>query len=200
MSPWISTLLIASLSLFIPAAIVVGARVRFGALVVCAGASAAVFAVFWLLLGGASALDGSNGPLGIVPVLVLLGGLLLMFAAWTLALDASTHARRWQWVELLTIAGVASFAAVLISISPPDPCLFVSPLERFGPFCPGAANPLIPLLLTAGYFAGPAAALAYGLGSRVAAPRLRRALPEGLTLSRLGNEGDPQMEVTTEPL
>jgi hypothetical protein len=199
MSEWATILLISAVSLVIPAAIVVGSRVRFGALVVSAGASAAAFVVFWFLLGGASGLDGSDGPTGIVPVLVLLGGLLLMFAAWALALHASAQVRLWPWVGLLTVAGVATFAAVLISISPPDPCIFG---QRFGPPAVCAPNPLAQLLVTAGYFALPAAALAYGLGFRVAAS-LSRTPPEGITVSQLGDgeiDSGSQPEITIEPL
>jgi hypothetical protein len=198
MSPWAITLLIASMSLVIPAAIVVGSRVRFGALVVCAGASTAAFAVFWFVLGGARSF---YGQFGIVPVMVQSGGLLLMEAAWALALDASARARRWLWVGLLTIAGLASFAAVAISNSPPDPCLFAPP-GLGGPFCAEPINPLIPLLVTVGYFVGPAATLAFGLGFRIAASRPHRTLPEGLTVSRLGDEvgAGSQSEITTEPL
>jgi hypothetical protein len=199
MSPWTIILLISAVSLVILGAIVVGSRVRFGPLVVCAGASAAVFAVFWFLLGGINGLYG-NGPSGPIPLLLLYGGLLLMFAAWTLALDASTRARHWQWVGLLTVAGVALVAAVLISISPPDPCIFG---QRFGPSDFSACTPktLAQLLVTAGYFAGPDTALAYGLGFRGAAPR-PNTLPEGLTVSRVGTEDDgySQLEVSTEPL
>jgi len=47
---------------------------------------------------------------------LLLGGVLLLLAGWTLALNATAQARRWPWVALLTFAGLLTFAVMLSTI------------------------------------------------------------------------------------
>jgi hypothetical protein len=127
---------------------------------------------------------------------------LLLIAAWVLALHTAAQARHWWWVALLIVTGYLSFAAIVFSIAPPDRCMFGLPSSegRFYPYCAGP-NLLAQLLVLAGYLAGPAAALAYGLPdlrSRILgirSPILRpRELPEGLSVSPLSADGDTELE------
>lgn len=192
--PSLQELLFDALCLVIPAAIVLGHRRSNGPLVVCGGAALCAFAAFWLLMGGINSFRyGTPGgfPVGI---LTFFGGILLLLAAWALALSAAAQARRWEWVGLLTAAGYLSVVAVIYSISPPDPCIFGPPpyyQGRFAPVC--TPHPFAYLLVIAGYLAGPAATLAYGLrpdGLR----RSSRALPEGVSVSSLRAASDPARE------
>ena len=197
-------LLIPAIPLVIPVAILLGHRRPAGSLLVCAGGALGIFAAFWLILGGINSLLFATSVGQIVSELAILaGGLLLLIAAWVLALHTAAQARHWRWVALLIVAGYLSFAAIIFSFAPPDRCMFGMPSDRsfvFGSSCAGP-NLLAQLLVLAGYLAGPAAALAYGLpdlrtrilGIRI--PILRpRELPEGLSVSPLSADSDAELE------
>jgi hypothetical protein len=190
-------LLWAALPLVIPVAIVLGYRRPAGPTVVTACAAMAAFLVFWVVLGGIGALEfGGSGNL-VVHLLVLIGGLLLLIATWTICLTGAALARHWRWLALLVLAGYLSFVAVLTSIAPPNPCFFASPshIEGFAsPVCMPASQ-LQQLLIIAGYFAAPAAALVYAL--RAQAPRAW-PLPEGLAVSPLGDLPGPDAEADAD--
>ena len=192
--PSLQELLFAALCLVIPAAIVLGHRRSTGPLVACGGAALCAFAAFWLLMGGINSFRyGTPGgfPVGI---LTFFGGVFLLLAAWTLALSAAAQARRWEWVGLLTVAGYLSVVAVMYSFASPDPCIFGPPPNYEGQFAPACTpHPVVYLLVIAGYLAGPAATLAYGLrpdGLR----RSSRALPDGLSVSSLRAASVPTEE------
>lgn len=192
--PSVQELQFAALCLVIPAAIVLGYRRPNGPMIVCGGAAFGAFVVFWLLLGGVSALASDTPAHYLVLILTFYGGILLLLASWTLALSTATHARRWRWVGLLTAAGYLSVAAVFFSISQPDPCIFGAPPERglMTPFC-ATSFPLMRLLVIACYLAGPAATVVYGL--RPGSPRHgSRTLPEGLSVSSLRAASAPTGE------
>jgi len=188
------------LSLVIPAAILAGHRRPAGPIVVSSGGACAAFAIFWLVLGGIYALFGPPSPRTFLSPLVLLGGVLLLLAAWSLALGAAAQARRYRWFALLSVAGSLSLAVVYISVASPDLCLFDTPstTNAFAFGCT-ASNPTAQLLVAGGYLAGPAAAIVYSLRGRGARTG---ALPEGLSVSPLGamTEADGEPEVWTERL
>ena len=188
------------LSLVIPAAILAGHRRPAGPIVVSSGGACAAFAIFWLVLGGIYALFGPPSPRTFVSPLVLLGGVLLLLAAWSLALGAAAQARRYRWFALLSVAGSLSLAVVYISVASPDLCLFDTPstTNAFAFGCT-ASNPTAQLLVAGGYLAGPAAAIVYSLRGR--GPRTG-TLPEGLSVSPLGamTDADGEPEVWTERL
>jgi len=198
--------LIPAVPLVIPVAILLGHRRPAGSLIVCAGGALGIFAVFWLILGGINSLFFATSEGQLVSELgVLVSGLLLLIAAWALALHTAAQARHWWWVALLIVAGYLSFAAVVFSIATPDRCMFGLPSDTtfifgIGSSCAGP-NLLAQLLVLAGYLAGPAAALAYGLSDLrtrildIRIPILRpRHLPEGLSVSPLSADGDAEVE------
>ncbi len=200
--------LIPAVTLVIPVAIMLGHRRPAGLLLVCAGGALGAFAVFWLLLGGINSLYSPVGLIvGPVGPVVFFGGLLLLIAAWVLALHTAAQARHGRWVALLIVAGYLSFAAIVFSIATPDRCMFGLPSSEGLSYSYCAGNPLAQLLVLAGYLAGPAAALAYGLPnprsrilgirtlSLLRALRLRpHKLPEGLSVSPLSADSDAELE------
>lgn len=198
--PSLQQLLVAALCLLVPAAIVLGHRRPSGPIIICSSAALGAFAAFWLLLGGINSLyvRGASGspPIGL---LLLFGGLFLLFAAWALALNAAAQARRTEWVILLTVAGYISVAAIIFSISQPDPCIFGPPpgVEPFGLSCT-ATYPFERLLIIAGYLVGPAATLAYGLRLD-GLSRRSRVLPEGVSVSSLRAPTGEAAALSDEP-
>lgn len=191
--PSLQQLLIAALCLVIPVAVVLGHRHPNGSIVVCGCAACGTFVVFWLLLGGINSLSSAQEHF-LVSILTFFGGILLLLASWTLALSAAAQTRRWPWVAALSTAGYLSVVTIFFSISQPDPCIFGSPpdSEFMSPVCT-TSYPLVKLLVIAGYLAGPAASLVYGLrpdGLRHGA----HTLPEGLSISSLRATSDPSAE------
>jgi hypothetical protein len=187
----------AALPLVIPVAIVLGYRRPTGPAVVTACAAIAAFLTFWMVLGGIGALEfGGSGNL-VVHLLMLIGGLLLLIATWTICLTGAALARHWRWLTLHVLAGYLSFVAVLTSIAPPNPCFFASPsrTEGFVPLMCTPASQLQQLLIIAGYFAAPAAALVYAL--RAQAPRAW-PVPEGLTDSPVGDLPGPDADADAD--
>jgi hypothetical protein len=188
---WQLVLLIASMSLIIPLAIVLGHRHPTGALLLSGGGSLVAFSALWLVFDGSSLLDGSATQAGTsggeIARAVLIAGTLLLIAAWTLALNAAVQARRWEWIVLLVLAGSLSFAALVAVLYLPDGCP-AGPPDAFGP-C--AVAPAAQMLIMAGTVAGPAAVLAYRLRTHIPWRVPGRAgLPEGLSISRLGTADD----------
>jgi hypothetical protein len=181
-------LLITSMSLIIPLAIVLGHRHPTGALLLSGGGSLVAFSALWLVFDGSSLLDGSNtspdGSTGggqVARIILIALGTLLLLAAWTLSLNAAAQARRWEWIGLLVLAGFLSFAALVAMLYLSDGCP-----DGIG-FGPCATAPTAQLLIMAGTLAGPVAVLAYRLRPHV---RWRAGLPEGLSISRLGTADD----------
>jgi hypothetical protein len=205
--PVVAVLLVASMSLIIPLAIILGHRQPGGALLFSGAGSLVAFSALWLVFDGASLLDGTNAsPDGGLSAGMIARGLLialgtfLLIAAWTLALNAAAQARRWAWTALLVLAGFLSFAALLAALFVPDPCL-VGPPAAAG-YCTPA--PAAQTLIIAGSLTGPAAALAYRLRATVP---WRAGRPEGLGASRLGAADDaggparhPDSDLRTEQL
>lgn len=189
--PSLQQLLIAALCLVIPIAIVLGHRRPNGPILVCGGVALGAFGVFWLLGG----FDPPTGGVWPISILTFFGGALLLLAGWALALSAAAQARRWGWVALLTTATYLSVVAIVYSISQPNPCVFgpSSGLASMGETCT-TIYPLVYWLVLAGYLAGPAATLAYGLrpdGLR----RSKREVPEGLSVSSLRAVSEPASEI-----
>ncbi len=118
-------------------------------------------------------------------------------ASWTLGLAASAQSRRWAWVALLAMAGYLSALAIIVSAASPDPCLFppsfsnASLPENFT-YCQDA-NPLGSILVAAGYFLAPVAALASALTQGLVLRRI--GPPDGLRVSPLVADADPEMRV-----
>jgi hypothetical protein len=196
-------LLWAALPLVIPAAIVLGLGYRrpAGPTVVTACAAMAAFLVFWVALGGIGALELGGSDNLVIHLGVLIGGLLLLIAAWAMSLTGAALARRWRWLALLVLSGYVSFVAVLTSIAPPNPCFFASPsrIEGFVGLACAPASQLQQLLVIAGYFAGPVAALVYALRPETLHPW---TLPEWLTNSPVGtsSDSDADLDVRRERL
>lgn len=110
-----------------------------------------------------------------------LAGATLLVGAWALALAQACRARQWVWVALLCLAVYITAAAlVLFEASGYAFCLF-NPEA----FC-GQSDPVALPLFLASDFLAPAVLLAYALLAGVR--RQPRALPEGLTVSRLTAE------------
>src|SRR5262249_43079666 len=88
-------LLITSMLLIIPLAIVLGHRHRTGALLLSGGGSIVTFTVLWLVFAGSRLLDGSSTQAGtaegMVARVLMVVGTLLLLAAWTLALNAAAQ-------------------------------------------------------------------------------------------------------------
>jgi len=206
-------IIILAILLLIPAIILLGHRRPHGSIVLSSGAAIVVFAVFWLLGGTVGLYEGSTSA-DMVKVYIiqflLLGGLVLLIASWTLSLNAAAQARRWLWQALLVLAGLITFCMVLLLIFIPPwqmPCFFMqnSTPDSTNVLDPGAVpvcqpvNPLIPILIIAGYFVGPVAALLSAVRPSLLARRTlgfshAHQLPEGLTVSRLGAADEPTIE------
>lgn len=180
MIPWQLLLLPAMVLLVVPAAIIPGYRRSTGSIIVSGALTTAIFAVFWLILGGIYGLRASGGPGFPTELVTFYGGLLLTLVTWTLSLNAAAQSRRWVWVSLLFVAGYLTFAAVFVSLFSVQPCVTDPGLGA----CPGS-DPLRQGLIFAGYLACPVAALVYGIR---APGRHARELPEGLTVTSLRKE------------
>lgn len=122
--PSMQQLLFAALCLVIPIAIVLSHRHPSGPIVICSWVAFAAFGVFWLLLGGVNSPTRDAPGHILMSILTFFGGILLLLAAWVLALNAASEARRWGWVALLTIATYLSALAIIFSITQSDPCIF----------------------------------------------------------------------------
>ncbi|PWT75054.1 MAG: hypothetical protein C5B60_05895 [Chloroflexi bacterium] len=184
--------------LVIPATILLGHRRPYGGIVLSSGATLVIFALFWLL-GGPSALYSRNYNAGGVFILfLLLGGVVQLVACWALSLNAAAQARRWLWDALLIVGGLLTFGTILLLfLTPLEQCVYAQQFSPFGPDCP-PINPLVPILIFAGYFVGPAAALVYGVRPSLLDIRSLRGrtpqLPEDLTVSRLSTPDEPTVE------
>ncbi len=179
---WALALQIPLLALVIPAAIIIGQRVRGGPLVVAGAAALLAFVAFWLV-GTTRALSGGNPFNGVSLIYIFFGGVILLLGAWALALAQAVSERRWAWVALLSLAVYLTFAALFaIALSPYSACMF-APQQ---PYC-ASTNQTMQALLTAGSFMGPGAILVFAL--RAYLPR-RGAPPVGLNVSRLGATDD----------
>ncbi len=194
MDQWKPLLLTALISLAIPLAILLGSRRPNGSLIVTSSGAILAFAVFWFPLGGMSGFQaGQHHP---VDLIVYNGGLLLLLASWVLALGMSVQARQWGWIALLVGAGYLSMLAYLAAEDPPDVCIFPYPIEGITDFC-HPLNALEPVLIIAGHFFAPLAALAPVVARRLIPRRL--GLPDGLRISPLAttseSETDPEMRV-----
>jgi hypothetical protein len=196
MSAWLGLTPVALVPLVIPLAILLGLRTPYGSLAVTSSAAILALAAFWFLLGGISGLRGGFSGHYPLNIYLLASALLLLVASWGLGLSASAQARRWAWVALLIGAGYLSALAVIVSVASPDPCLFPpsfasSSLPYGVSYCQGA-NPLGGLLVAAGFFLAPVAALVSALpllSRRSLLPR-RLGPPDGLRISPLATASD----------
>jgi hypothetical protein len=187
--------------LAIPAMSLLGHRRPHGGIVLTSGSALVTIALFWLL-GGLPALYnpspfGGGGLIVILPFL-LLGGVVQLVACWALSLNAAAQARHWLWAALLIVAGLLDFGTIVLPfVTSPAQCLSAEQSSSFSPECP-PNNPLVPILIFAGYFVGPAAALVYGVRPSLLDVRTLRGrtpqLPDDLTVSRLGAPDESTVE------
>ncbi len=167
-------LLPSAIFLIIPIAILLGRQRPWGPILVTSVGALVVSAVFWIPLDGFGFFGVSNNPangpttsnLGFSPLapLFFYGGLLLVVAGWTLAINASARAGQGGWILLLVVTGYLSFLALLISVYDPNFCLlnFEPSGFTFGPLCP-AVNPAAQDIVKAAHLLGPATVLVYAL-------------------------------------
>lgn len=186
---WMFALQNGLLALVIPAAIIIGHRVRGGPLFVIGGGALLAFLIFWL-----SVLDGASSDYAITVFYVFLGGMLWLLGAWALALADAARERRWVWVALLSFAVYFTVVALLAALlSPYAACLFGSQQ----PYCV-SANQNEQTLLRVGSFIAPVVIMLYALRASV----LRRdAPPAGLSASHLSDapNAEPGDEPVAEP-
>jgi hypothetical protein len=208
---WLTSLMPNALvPLVIPAAILVGLLLRRpqGIVIATAGAAILALAAFWIPAGGISGLRYASSGQYPFNIYVLACALLLFMASWALSLAASAQSRRWAWVALLVAAGYLSALAIIVSVASPDPCLFPPSFSNASlpinvSYCQGA-NPLGGILVAAGYFLAPVAALASALPLAIAQGSIGRRLgpPDGLRVSPLATtpDGDTDPEMRVERL
>ena len=179
--PWLTFVIIAALALLIPLAVLIGQRTPGGPIVVASGGALLAFAGYWVMIGilSASPVDEQRPPDLLPSSLVLTAGIVLLVAAWTLALADAAQGRRWGWVALLSLGFYANVAAAYwLGSSSFLSCLLAGPQS----FCP-PYNHFTAMLIIAGSFVGPGVALTYALRAPTAG---KRTLPDGLSVSPLG--------------
>lgn len=176
-SIWASAAPYALLPLVIVPLILIGRLLPNGAITATSGAAVIALSFFFTFLNGGYGLS-SMGPTGLTSVIVWLLGLLLVFAAWTLALADATQARRWRWLLPLTLSAYLSFCALLALAISPDPCLF-QPGRNVGPGglqC-GAPDQALHLLTVIGCYIGALTALLYSLRDTIPGRAARNSSP-----------------------
>jgi hypothetical protein len=159
---WTSAALYALLPLVVVPIILIGSLLPNGAITVASGAAVIALSVYFTFLNGGYGLLA--GPSNLTSVIVWLLGLLLLFAAWILALADAAQGRRWRWLLPLTLSAYLSFCALLALAISPDPCLF-QPGLNVGPGglqC-GAPDQALHLLTLVGCYIGALTALLYSL-------------------------------------
>jgi hypothetical protein len=189
---WRPALEVPLLALVIPAAILVGQRVRGGPLLVASGGALLGFVIFWAsgLTGGFSSGNTFNYDAFVVYTCVFFGAVMLLLGAWALALAGAMGERRWGWAALLSLAVYLTFAALVAIVSSPYPSCLFAPQQ---PYCL-SANVSVWKSFAVGSFIGPVAVLLYALRPYIAP---RSALPAGLRASRL--DAPDAADTDTEP-
>jgi hypothetical protein len=191
---------IAAVFLLVPLAIIIGHRRPTGAIIVSGfGATVAALA-FWIFLGGIQGVVGLGAETPINPLLLdlalyggLVGGLVLLIAAWSLALNSAASVRRWGWVLVLVVSGYLSFVALISAISTRDPCLIGQGISTFytSPAC-GGASLLVSVAFQTSHLLGPAVATLYGfLGASNAR---RQPLPPDVFVTPLSTGAEEDTE------
>ena len=185
-SVWASIALYALLPLAIVPLVLIGRLLPNGAITATSGAAVVTLSVFFTFFNGGYGLVSSQTSLA--SVIVWLLGLLLLFAAWTLAFTDAAQARRWRWLIPLTVTAYLSFAALIAVAALPDPCALApgQPIGMSGLQC-GAPDQTAHLLVVIGCYIGPLTALLYSL--RDTLPR-RQPRPAEAAVSSLRAEGD----------
>jgi hypothetical protein len=162
---------IAAVFLLTPLAIIIGHRRPTGAIVVSGSVATVAAIAFWIFLGGYPAVVGFGAETPTNPVLLdlmlyggLVGGLVLLITAWTLALRSAASARSWGWFFLLVVSGYISISALIIAISLPNLCTVgqVIPFFNTGPDCAEASS-LVTVAFQTSHLLGPAVATLYGV-------------------------------------
>lgn len=182
---WASIALYALLPLAIVPLVLVGRLLPNGAITATSGAAVIALSVFFTFLNGGYGLNSAQASLSTVIVWLL--GLLLLFAAWTLAFTDAAQGRRWRWLFPLTVAVYLSFAALISLAALPDPCALApgQPAGMSGLQC-GAPDQTAHLLTVVGCYLGPLTALLYSL--RDTLPH-RQPRPAEAAVSPLSAEG-----------
>ena len=215
MDPAYELLVISAIILVIPAAVLLGHRRAGGAIVVSGAAALAVSIIFWILLGGIASITNTQSINPLVASMLVVAGLLLQLAAWTLSIHGAATSRRWGWIFLLVVAGYLSFAALLFALEQPVLCFpgSIQSSQLISTLVCVQPNSLVPLLFSLAHLLGPAIPLIYGLvvmassttataSSATAASspiRGRRSLPPGLSISSLKSTDTEEAEADTEP-
>lgn len=186
---WALALQIPLLFLVIPAALIIGHRMRGGPLLVIGGGALLGFAAFWLI--GAQVTPGIFIR-STMRSYIFFGSVTLLLGAWSLALEQSLRARRWVWVAPLCLAVYLTFVSLFaILITPLSFCLFSSQQ----PYCSTVGAGVWTALIS-GSFIGPGAIMLYALRPYIAR---RDAPPAGLHTSRLGAPDVAEPDTVTEP-
>jgi hypothetical protein len=184
-SDWASIALYALLPLAIVPLVLIGRLLPNGAITATSGAAVIALSVFFTFFNGGYGLVSSQTSGA--SVIVWLLGLLLLFAAWTLAFTDAAQGRRWRWLIPLTVTAYLSFAALIALVALPDPCLLApgQPIGVSDLQC-GAPDQTAHLLTLIGCYIGPLTTLLYSL--RDTLPR-RQPRPAGAAVSPLRAEG-----------
>ncbi|HET9110207.1 MAG TPA: hypothetical protein VFN78_05220 [Ktedonobacterales bacterium] len=187
---WLPIVIIAGLALTIPLAILIGQRTPGGPITVASGGALLAFAGYWvrIVILAMPPVDEQHPP-DLFPVtLVLTAGIVLLVAAWTLALADAAQGRRWGWVALLSLGFYANVAAIYGLFGTfVITCMFAASQ----PYCSSNSR-FIEMLVLVGSFVGPAATLVYALRAPTAG---KRTLPDGLSVSPLGSADADAIEI-----
>lgn len=161
LSPWAGIALWSLLPLAIVPLILIGRLLPNGASTATSGAAVITLSFFFTFLNGGYGLPAR--PTNPTSAIVWLLGLLLLLAAWILALADAAQGRRWRWLLPLTLSAYLSFCALLALAISPDPCPF-QPGQDIGPGLQcGQPDQILHLLTLAGCYIGALTALLYSL-------------------------------------
>jgi len=187
---WWPVLLLPLPLLVIPLAVALGQVVRGGPVTVMSVGAGLGLGSFWLALDSANLFPSTEfapaAQLVLWIAISALAGEVLLMAAWAIALAQTFRARQWVWLALLCLAVYFTFATLIYFESSEYATCLLNPAAFSQAFC-GDINPdALPVFVVATY-AAPVILLLYGLvvGARRRQPH---ALPDGLTVSRLGAE------------
>jgi hypothetical protein len=172
--------IVIALALFIPLSIVLGQWARGGPVTVASIGAGLGFTFFWVVTITYSSQSAEGITLTSLPSLI--GGALLTFAAWALALADALRARRWGWLAAVWIAVYVTIAAMYFMVTTPVvSCIYTSSI----PYYCASQSRIFYWLIVAGCFVGPAVLLAYALRHAT------RAQPDGLSASPLDGANAP---------
>lgn len=168
----------------IPLAVLLGQRIRVGAVAVMSGSAALLAGVFWLtlLVVIVTRISGNAFVTGLVEAYSALLAIALLVCAWALALAEAFRERRWGWVAAQCLAVYLTFAAVVVYLMGPFYVCYSNP----DLFMCATVNQSVGAILITCMFAGPLALLAYALRRNLLLHT--RARPDDLAISRLDAE------------